>query len=250
MANGINFGPWASGEAYGLGLQSLAQAPTGLQSFMSGTFSPIVGGALGLAQGLLGTSQRSRSTSRTEFAPQDIAAIRGAQTTYQQMVPGLLSDLQARQQAVLQGVQAPQTGFQFGQTPDAMTRAIAAQASQGMSQQAAAQRKQLAQQFRGPVGQILGAQAGMQTRLQQNPLLFQAFQQQQARELAQAQQQMAQQQAANEAVMAREQMAANLAAMGPQQQANLLSTLLSLGQAMGTNVQEQQSRGGGLLGIL
>lgn len=244
MANGINFGPWASGEAYGLGLQNLAQAANPITAGL--------GSALGLAQGLFGTAQRSRATGRTEFMPQDISAIRGAQTAYQQMVPGLLSDLQARQQAVLQGVQAPQTGFQFGMSPDAITRALAAQATQSMGQQAAAQRQQIARQFRGQPGAVraLQAQADIQTRLQQNPLLFQAFQQQQQRELSQAQQQMAQQQAANEAIMAREQLGANLAMMGPQQQANLLNTLLSLGQAMGTNVQEQQSRGGGLFGIL
>ncbi|NDC24866.1 hypothetical protein EB118_16915 [bacterium] len=228
-------------------------ATTGLQSLMTGTVNPItagIGGALGLAQGLFGTASRQTTRSRTEFTPEDIQAIRTAQSTYQGMVPGLLTDLQARQKAVLEGIQAPQTGFQFAQTPDAMTRAIAAAATQGLTEQAATQRANLARQFRGQPGaaRALMAQADMQTRLQQNPLLFQAFQQQQGRELAQAQQQMAQQQAANEAIMAREQMAANLALMGPQQQAALLNTLFQLGQGFGTQVQETKSRGGGLFG--
>lgn len=222
-----------------------------LQSFMAGSFNPItagLGSALGLAQGLFGTTQKTTQRSMTEFTPQDIQAIRGAQQSYQEMIPGLLKDLQARQQAVLSGVQAPNTGFQFGQSPDAITRALASQAAQGLGQQAAAQRQQFAQQFKGPVGQILGRQAEMQTRLQQNPLLFEAFRQQQARELTQAQQQMAQQQAANEAVMAREQLAANLGMMQPAQQQNLLNTLLGIGQAFGTQVSEQKTRGGGLFG--
>ena len=253
MAPPINFGPYASGDAYGAGLQALNQAPSALQNFMTGSFNPItagIGGALGLAQGLFGTGSKTTTRASTEFRPEDIQAIRGAQSTYQGMFPGLLTDLQARQKAVLTGVQAPQTGFQFNMSPDAMTRALAAQASQGMAQQAAAQRAQIAQQFRGQPGvsQALQAQAGIANRLQQNPLLFQAFQQQQARELSQAQQQMAQQQAANEAIMAREQLGANLGLMGPQAQASLLNTLFQLGQGFGTQVSEQKTRGGGLFG--
>jgi len=228
-------------------------SPAGLQGFLSGTFNPItagLGSALGLAQGLFGTTQKSTTRARTEFTPQDIQAVRAAQTGYQEMIPGLLKDLQARQQAVLTGVQAPATGFQFAQMPDAITRALAAQATQGMGQQAAAQQRSIAQQFRGQpgAGKALQAQLAMQTRLQQNPLLFQAMQQQQNRELAQAQQQLVQQQAANEAILGREQMAANLGLMQPAQQANLLNTLLALGQAMGTQVSEQKTRGGGLFG--
>lgn len=248
----INFGPYASGDFYGAGLQALSQAPTATQSFMTGSFNPItagIGGALGLAQGLFGTGSSTTQRSRTELTPQDIQGIRAAQSTYQGMFPGLLTDLQARQKAVLTGVQAPQTGFQY-QAPDALTKALAAQAAQGMAQQATAQRQRIAQQFRGQPGAAMAlmAQADIQNRLQQNPLLFQAFQQQQQRELLQAQQQMAQQQAANEAIMAREQMAANLGLMQPQAQANLLNTLLQLGQAFGTQVTEQKSRGGGLFG--
>lgn len=216
-------------------------------------FSPItsgIGSALGLAQGLFGTGSKTTSRSRTEFNPQDVTAIRAAQQGYQDLIPGLLKDLQARQQAVLTGVQAPAGGFAFNMSPDAITQALAAQATQGMAQQAAAQRAQIASQFRGQPGQsnVLQRLSDMQTRLQQNPLLFQAFQQQQARELGQAQQNLAQREAANAAIMGREQLAANLAAMQPAQQAGLLNTLLGLGQAMGTQVSEQKTRGGGLFG--
>mgnify|MGYP003704704599 CR=1 FL=1 len=82
---------------------------------------------------------------------------------------------------------------QFSTTPDVMTRGLASQATQQMAQQAAAQRQAIAQQFRGQPGaqMALQRQADIQSRLQQNPLLFQAFQQQQGRELTQAQQQQA-----------------------------------------------------------
>lgn len=209
-----------------------------------------VGGGLGLAQGIFGTSSKQQQNQRsfTQFRPEDLAAIQGARGGLQTGTEGLLAQLRASQEAIRQGVQAPSREFQFAQSPDAMTRAIAAQATQGIGQQAGAQQRQLAQQFRGPVGQILGAQAGMQARLQQNPALFQAFQQQQGRELAQAQQQQAQAQAANQAVLGREQALSSLAGTGLGAQQQLLSNLLGVGQALGEQVQSAQMKGrsGGL----
>lgn len=209
-----------------------------------------IGGALGLAQGVFGTGSRQQQNQRafTQFRPEDLAAIQQARGGLQTGTQGLLSQLQSSQEAIRQGFQAPSREFQFAQAPDAMTRALAAQATQGLGQQAGAQQRALAQQFRGPVGQILGAQAGMQTRLQQNPALFQAFQQQQARELAQAQQQQAQAAAANQAVLGREQALSSLAGTGLGAEQQLLSNLLGVGQALGEQVQSAQMRGrsGGL----
>lgn len=209
-----------------------------------------VGGGLGLAQGIFGTSSQQQQNQRsfTNFRPEDLAAIQQARGGLQTGTQGLLSQLQASQEAIRQGVQAPSREFQFAQAPDAMTRAIAAQATQGIGQQAGAQQRALAQQFRGPVGQLLGAQAGMQARLQQNPALFQAFQQQQSRELAQAQQQQAQAQAANQAVLGREQALSSLGTTGLGAQQQLLSNLLGAGQALGEQVQSASMKGrsGGL----
>lgn len=259
IASGDLYGKYLSGQM-GPAIQSLNQvlpmqqaASSGIGSFMTNTFNPItagIGGALGLAQGLFGTASKTTTRSSTEFRPEDIKSIRGAQAGYEQMLPGLLSDLAARQQAVLSGVQAPSREFAFSQQADPLTRAMASMGSQQLGEQASAQRQAIASQFRGQPGlsNILQAQANIQSRLQQNPLLFQAFQQQQGRELAQAQQQLAQQEAANQAIMGREQLGANLAMMRPQAQASLLNTLFQLGQGFGTQVQEQKSRGGGLFG--
>lgn len=210
-----------------------------------------IGGGLGLGKGLFGTkqSQQGMQQAFTQFRPEDLAAIESARTGFQQGVQGLLGQTQASQEAIQKGYVQPSTQFQFAQAPDAMTRAIAAQATQGLTQQGASQRQQLAQQFRGPVGQILGSQAAMQTRLQQNPLLFQAFQQQQQRELTQAQQQLAQQQAANAALLGREQALTGLAGTGLSAQQNLLAQQLGLGQAFGSQMQttNQSGRSGGML---
>lgn len=210
-----------------------------------------VGGGLGLAQGLFGTKSSQDQSQRafTQFRPEDLAAIQQARGGLQTGTQGLLSQLAASQQALRQGMKLPSGEFQFAQAPDAMTRALAAQATQGMGQQAAAQQRQIAQQFRGPVGRILGTQAAMQTRLQQNPALFQAFQQQQQRELLQSQQQQAAAEAANRALLGREQALSSLAGTGLGAQQQLLSNLLGVGQALGEQIQQSgmQGRSGGLL---
>ena len=210
----------------------------------------ILGGALALGQGLAGTGSKQEQNTRqfTQFRPEDMAAIEAARGGVTTGTQNLLNQLRQSQEAIRAGFIQPTGQFQFAQAPDAMTRAIAAQATQGLGQQAAAQRQALAQQFRGPVGQILGRQAEMQSRLQQNPLLFQAFQQQQGRELAQAQQQMAAQQAANQALIGREQALTGLGTTGLSAQGNLLAQQLGLGQAFGQQISQALAKGrsGGL----
>lgn len=209
----------------------------------------ILGTALGLGQGLFGTGQRQSeiAQARTELRPEDLQAILNQRTGVQTGTIDLLQQLQRSREAIQQGYQLPTTGFEFAQTPDVMTRAIAAQATQGLGQQAGAQRQALAQQFRGPVGQILGRQAEMQTRLQQNPLLFQAFQQQQGRELTAEQQRQANLAAANQALLSREQALTGLSGTGVSAQQNLFNLLTQLGQLLGTRVSSgtQTGRSGG-----
>jgi len=208
--------------------------------------------AIGIGKSLFGTStkQDQTSTSRTEFRPEDLERIEAARGAYQTQLTDLLAQLGASREAVQKGTVMPQSTFQYSATPDAITRALAAQATQGLSQQAGTQQQRIAQQFQGnpAASRALQAQAGMQARLAANPLLFQAFQQQQGRELTQAQQAQAAAQAANAALLGREQAVSGLAQTGLGAQQNLLSTLLALGQGLGTQVQTGKLRGrsGGL----
>jgi hypothetical protein len=211
-----------------------------------------MGDIVNFATGLFGTgtSQQQNQQSATNFRPQDLAQIEAARGGYQGSVADLLSQLNASREALQKGIVMPSSQFQFSASPDAMTRALAAQAGQQMAQQATAQRQAIANQFRGQPGaaMALQRQADIQSRLQQNPLLFQAFQQQQGREVTQAQQQQAAAEAANRALLGREQAVTGLTQTGTGAQQNLLSTLLSLGQALGQQTQTGQMKGrsGGL----
>lgn len=214
-----------------------------------------MGGAMDMAKGLFGTgtSQTQNQTSQMNFRPEDLAALRAQQSALQTQVGGpggLLAQLGASKEALQKGMVTPTSTFQYSAAPDAITRALASQAQQGIGQQVGAQQRQIAQQFRGTPGasQALQAQAAMQGRLAANPLLFQAFQQQQGRELSQAQQAQAAAEAANRAIMGREQAVTGLAQTGVGAQQNLLSTLLSLGQALGQQqtTSTSKSRSGGL----
>jgi hypothetical protein len=209
-----------------------------------------VGEALGGLASFLekGLGTRGSGIGYTRFRPEDLAAIEKQRGVFQQGIQGpggLLEQLAKARENIQTGVQAAPGTFTFQMSPDAMTRALASQAAQGLSQQAAAQRAQIAQQFRGQPGasRALQAQADIATRLQQNPLLFQAFQQQQGRELAQAQQNQAAREAANQAIMQREQLMANLGMNISSQQQNLLQQLLGYGQALGRNINEQETQG-------
>jgi hypothetical protein len=208
--------------------------------------------AMQLGQGLFGTASQQQQGQRsyTQFRPEDLAAIQAARGGFQGSTADLISQLGTSREALQKGFVMPSSQFQFSASPDAMTRALASQAGQQVAQQAAAQRAAIAQQFRGQPGaqMALQRQADIQSRLVQNPLLFQAFQQQQGRELTQAQQQQAAAEAANRALLGREQAVTGLAQTGVGAQQNLLSTLLSLGQGLGQQVQTAESRGrsGGL----
>lgn len=217
-----------------------------------GALAGIASGAMSLGKDLFGTgtSQQQSSTSQMQFRPEDLAAIQAARGGLQGQVGGLMSQLGASREAIQKGYTMPTGQFAFGATPDAMTRALASQAGQQVAQQAAAQRAAIAQQFRGQPGaqMALQRQADIQSRLVQNPLLFQAFQQQQGRELNQAQQQQSAAEAANRALLGREQAVTGLAQTGLGAQQNLLSTLLSLGQALGQQqtTSSMSGRSGGL----
>jgi len=92
-------------------------------------------------------------------------------------------------------------GPQFGAGLDPMAQSQIAQGQQQLAQQAAGQRAQIAQQFRGQPGvsNILQSQAARQTALQQNPLLAQAREQQRGRQEREFQLGLQAQEAANKA---------------------------------------------------
>lgn len=209
--------------------------------------------AIGIGKSLFGTTtkQDQTSTTRTEFRPEDLAAIEAARGGYQTQVGDLLGQLTRSREAIQKGFVMPSSQFQFSATPDAITRALAAAGQEQIAQNAAAARRNIpANLFSGSPEATRGLSkiADIQARLKANPLLFQAFQQQQGRELTQAQQQQSAAEAANRALMGREQFGVGLGQMGLGAQQNLLSTLLSLGQGLGTQVQTGQMRGrsGGL----
>ncbi len=225
-------------------------------------------------------SQSGNQVSRTQFDPAQLAQL-NQQTQnligQTQAAQGLGSSLQ--QQAAGAGVPQLQRNVaiqqfnpQFSNRLDQLSQGLVSQGTQGLNQQAATQRRALASQFGGQPGiaQALGRQATMQSRLQANPLLFQAAQQQSGRELGQqgligqaAQQNNAanisQQQAQNQAAIQqqglgeqsrREQFGYGTAGLQAQQQ--LLPMLSALAQQQGTQIsqtaQEAKSRSGGLLG--
>lgn len=210
-----------------------------------------IGGGLGLGKGLFGTkqSQQGMQQAFTQFRPEDLAAIEQAAQGTTTGTQNLLDIINKANQAYSTQFVRPPSSFAFSQTPDAITRGLAATATQDLASQGSAQRAALAQKFRGPVGQILGSQINAQTRLQQNPLLFRAFQEQASREALQNQQNVMNAQAANQALTQQQQGLVGLAGTGLGAQGNLLAQRLGLGQAFGSQMQttNQSGRSGGML---
>lgn len=170
---------------------------------------------------------------KTLLDPELLKMYKGYLTGYQQQV-----QQQYQPQAAAAAAQI-QTGFtpQFSATPDMMTRGLASQAQQQVAQQAAAQRAAIAQQFRGQPGanMALQRQVDMQSRLQANPILFQAFQQQQQREQLQNQARLQGQQAGNQALI--QQLGLQAAPLEAQK-----ALLGSVGQALQLTGTQQQTK--------
>lgn len=251
----------------------------------------------GIGSALFGKTNTTNTTGTTTaqqiLRPEDIAAIRAQQNAQQQQTQQFQNLLQTLQQASLRPQQGLNTQFagpaqiqafnpQFSQGLDPMSQALISQGAQALAQQAATQRGAVARQFGGSqpeVARILQSQIAAQSALQQNPLAFQAVQQQTARELGQqglglqaaqannqAQlQQAAQgalfQQAANQAILQQQEAqtaqrneAANLGSAGLNAGQSLLSTLTVLanlfGQQQTTQNQETKQKSGGLLSFL
>lgn len=174
---------------------------------------------------------------QTLLDPELLKMYRGFLTDYQSQIAGGAGGAGGYRAAAEQAAKGIQTAFtpQFSATPDVMTRGLAAQAGQQMAQQAAAQRAAIANQFRGQPGanMALQRQIDMQSRLQANPILFQAFQQQQQREQLQNQANMQAQQAANQALI--QQLGLRAAPLEAQK-----ALLGSVGQALQLTGTQQQ----------
>lgn len=124
-------------------------------------------------------SEAFNSRQAAEFRPEDIAAIQESQQASKLAGQNLGQFLQSLQQQA--GAEKP---FAFA-GPDALTRALASQATQGIAQQANAQQQQIARQFANAPGasRALQSQVAMQARLAANPALLSAYQGQQQRQL-------------------------------------------------------------------
>lgn len=201
-------------------------------------------GIAALGKAFMGTTTTQKGTQRqyTKYRPEDIAAIESARGGVVSGTQGLLDQLTQARQNLREGIMMPSTGFAFSATPDPYTRALASFMGQGTMQQAAAQRQDIARRLPGSVGQILGRQIDMQTRLSQNPNTLLAMQDQRSRELTQRQQQQAEVDASNRTRFALEQGLAQLAGTGLGAQSNLLAQQLGLGQAFGENIAESFQR--------
>lgn len=215
---------------------------------------------------LLDQAQQDQINLQTQNLIRQTQAAQGLGQTLQQQAAG------AGVPQLQRNVEIQRFNPQFSTSLDAMSRGLVSQGTQALNQQAATQRRALASQFGGQPGiaQALGRQATMQSRLQANPLLLGAAQQQASRELGQqgligqaAQQNtaanLAQQQQQNQAAIQqqglgeqsrREQFGYGTA--GLQAQQALMPILSALAQQQGTQVtqsqQEAKSRSGGLLG--
>lgn len=178
----------------------------------------------------------------SEFRPEDITALNAAQKAAFEGAQGL-SDFFTK----LQQQAAAEKPFQFT-GPDAMTRALASQATQGIAQQAGAQQQRLAQQFQNnpAAARALQAQVAMQSRLASNPNLFNAYQgqmQRQLQELGARQGQRAEQTGFAPGMFgAGQQQLQNAMAL-----ANLFKTDVSQGKTTEQQQAESKSRSGGIL---
>lgn len=203
--------------------------------------------------------------SFTTFRPEDVANIQQAQQGLLQQTAaqqGLNAQLQ--RQAAQQG--APQLNSQynqFAQAPqglDALGRQQVSLGTQQLQSAAAAQARGFQRQLGGTnpaAAQILSRQAGMQARLQANPLLAQAGQGSFDRNMQFGQAQQNSQQLSNQALAQQAQLGAanrqeqaGYGQAGLQSQQALLPMFSQLAQQFGTQnttgVQDQNSLKGGV----
>lgn len=210
---------------------------------------------------------QTNQTSNWELQQRDQDALRAQQGQYATGVANQRNLLgQLGQQSAAGGpLRLQTTGMvpTFNNTPDAITRGLASQATQGMAQQAAAQKAAVAKQFQAQpgAGGVLQRQIDMRNRLSANPALFQAFQQQNQRELGQAGAIQSGQQAQNNALLAQlqgqqgqrqEQLGLSQAGLATDQnQLNILSEIAKLfGKQQQISGAKAEQRAGGMLGSL
>ena len=238
-----------------------------------------VGQGVGLAKDIFGSkqSQDVAGSQRTAFTAQDEARLRQQADAYSKDVGGyqkLLSQLQgqaaspAPQLQTNLGLNTSFTMPKFGGGLDTESQSLLGLVQQQQANQLQAQQNQLRSQLRNnPIlASLMGSQLGTQAQLAQNPLLFQAQQAQDVRNIGRAQAQNEAQQLGNAALQAQgqfgnqamlgqfglgQQQRAEQAGFGQQgvsASASLFDMLQKLGQQFGTTYQNQSSSGrsGGL----
>lgn len=214
----------------------------------AGSFLEGLGSFLSLG---LGSDKSGTSSQRLIMRPEDEAALRAASGGYQAGVGNLLEQLQ-QTRAGLAGMPGAGPRFQYTGAADPVTRAIASQGRQDLLASEAAQRRNLLRQYQGrpDVASALGSVLGMQSGLQQNPLLGQAMQQQFARQLSQAQLQEQQLQNEIRNLFGRAQLETMLGTTGLGAQGNLVDMLANLAKLGGTTESKTQQESGGFFSQL
>lgn len=208
------------------------------------------GSILGALPALFGSSRTTTQRSSLDFRPEDLARMEAGAGQYQGGVADLLKQLQGFQSQLQGGMPTAPQQFQFTGAADPVTRALAAQGEQDLLARAAGARSQIMRQSQGrpDVAGPLAAMLGMQTQLQQNPLMGQAMQQQFARQLSQGQMQQQQYNDLVRNLMGSTQLGANLAATGLGAQANLSQFLTDLATRKATTTAQTTEKKGGIFG--
>lgn len=202
----------------------------------------------GIVETFIGKPTDVGGTQRMQLRPEDIAALQRALGGLQQGQGSFLQQLQG----LSSQVRPQQFMPQFSNTPDAIAQGNIAQGQQALRQQAGAQQQAIQRQFGATspgIAQALSRQTSLQAGLQANPLLFQALQEQQGRQLGQQQLGLQATQAGNQAMLAGLGLQGQLAGQGFQAQQALPALLAQIAQMQGTQVQTRDiQRRGGLFG--
>lgn len=218
-----------------------------------------IGGALGILSAFLPQTGSQTQTGGLQLTPEQQAQLN-------QAIAGLFSQSQQFQQAIggLPGqvqrdlpLQTQFAGPQFAEALDPRAQRLVSQGTQSLAQQAGARQAQASQRFQGQPGvaNVLGQQAALQASLQANPLLFQAAQEQRAREAQEFSLQQQAQQLSNAALLGQAQFQnqalgqqAGLLGLPQQSQSNLLAQLAQVLQATGQRQTTQERESGGIFG--
>jgi len=217
----------------------------------------------GLVSTFRGTPMEVGGTTQRVFRPEDAAALQEALAGVRSGQQTLVSQLDQARAALPGTLALQQFTPQFSTQPDVIAQGFIGQGQQALRQQAGAQQRSIQRQLGATspgLAQALSRRAGLEAGLQANPLLLQALQEQQQRQLAQQQlglQSLGQFQQAQLAQRGQQLQEAGLrgqlaqAQLSPQLALAQLQAQLAEAQAQQVQQRDIQNRGGlGLAGLL